>query len=111
MDPTTILLIDDHQMIREGLKSILEGDNNYHVVGEAGNGEAGIRFLRKQNVDIVITDINMPVMDGVGFMSAVRKEFPGPDRYRINNDGRKPTYQTNAKGGSQWLSIKELRYK
>ncbi len=76
MEPTTLLLIDDHQMVREGLKSIIEGDNKYQVVGEAGNGEAGICFLRKQKVDVVITDINMPIMDGVGFMTAIRKEFP-----------------------------------
>lgn len=76
MEPTTLLLIDDHQMVREGLKSIIEGDDKYLVVGEASNGEGGICFLRKQNVDIVITDVNMPVMDGVGFMTAVRKEFP-----------------------------------
>jgi DNA-binding NarL/FixJ family response regulator len=76
MKPTTLLLIDDHQMVREGLKSIFEGDGSFQVVGEAGNGEAGICFLRKQQVDVVLTDINMPHMDGVGFMTAVRKEFP-----------------------------------
>lgn len=76
MNPTTLLLIDDHQMVREGLKSIFDGDNEFEVIGEAAHGEAGLQFLRKQPVDVVITDINMPIMDGVNFMSNVRKEFP-----------------------------------
>jgi DNA-binding NarL/FixJ family response regulator len=60
-----ILIADDHQMFIDGLKSLLEGCEDICVVGEASNGQQVVEVCDRQTVDIVLMDINMPVMDGI----------------------------------------------
>ena len=76
MKSISLLLIDDHQMVREGLRSIFDDDDRYSVAGEANNGIEALNFLKRNKVDVVLTDISMPAMDGVTFMKAVKKELP-----------------------------------
>ncbi len=74
MGTITLLLIDDHQMVREGLKSIFDNDPTFKVIGEGSNGVEGLNFLKNNDVDVILTDINMPVMDGVEFVKALKKK-------------------------------------
>jgi DNA-binding NarL/FixJ family response regulator len=60
-----ILIADDHQMFIDGLRSLLEGSQDISVVGEAANGQEALDLCGEKEVDIVIMDINMPVMDGI----------------------------------------------
>jgi len=60
-----ILLADDHRIVIDGLKLILGNRETFEVVGEVGNGQEVLDFLENQRVDIVVLDINMPVMDGI----------------------------------------------
>jgi DNA-binding NarL/FixJ family response regulator len=60
-----ILIADDHQMFIDGLKSLLEGCEDICVVGEASNGQQVVELCDHHAVDIVLMDINMPVMDGI----------------------------------------------
>src|SRR5690625_1911957 len=60
-----ILLAEDQVMVREGLKLMIETDDEMKVVGEANNGKEAIDLCEKQFFDIVILDIRMPVMDGI----------------------------------------------
>jgi YesN/AraC family two-component response regulator len=76
MKTIKLFLIEDHQMVREGLKLIFDRDDNFSVVGEAQNGVEGLKLLSKHGVDVVLTDINMPVMDGVQFMKELRIKRP-----------------------------------
>jgi DNA-binding NarL/FixJ family response regulator len=62
---TRVLIADDHQMFVDGLKSLLEDEKELCVVGEAKNGVEVLEFCDREAVDIVIMDINMPVMDGI----------------------------------------------
>lgn len=62
---TRVLIADDHQMFVDGLKSLLEDEKELSVVGEAKNGVEVLEFCDREPVDIVIMDINMPVMDGI----------------------------------------------
>lgn len=74
-DPLSILVVDDEQAIRELLGWML-GDAG-HVVYEAANGAEALKFLRgEKSVDIVLSDINMPEMDGVELCKLVRVEWP-----------------------------------
>lgn len=77
MDKINILLVDDHNMVREGLKSIFENDENYCVKAEAINGVEALNILRETQVDIVLTDISMPQMDGVELTRNIKKDNPG----------------------------------
>lgn len=70
-----VLLVDDHAMIREGIKRLLEFNGTMKVVGEAGNGEEALEFLEKETTDIVLLDINMPKMNGIDCLTRIRKDY------------------------------------
>lgn len=67
-----IVIADDHSMIREGLKQLLELDGDIQVVGEAGNGEECLEVIEKVKPDVVLLDINMPVMNGLKMLEVLR---------------------------------------
>jgi PAS domain S-box-containing protein len=73
--PITVLIADDHQMMREGLRSLLERQN-FEIVGEARDGEEAMRIARETTPDVVIMDIEMPVMDGVEATRQINAELP-----------------------------------
>lgn len=66
-----ILLVDDQHIIRQGLRSMLESNEDMQVVGEAENGQRALEEIAKLHPDIVLMDIRMPVMDGVAATKAI----------------------------------------
>jgi DNA-binding NarL/FixJ family response regulator len=68
-----ILLTDDHPIVRNGLKQILETDPKFIVAREAGNGEAALEILLQEKMDIVVVDIDMPKMNGLELVSQILK--------------------------------------
>ena len=68
-----IVIADDHSMIREGLKQLLELDDDIVVVGEAGNGEECLKLIDQLHPDVVLLDINMPVMNGLKMLEVLRE--------------------------------------
>lgn len=71
-----ILLVDDHAVVRQGLRMFLGMDPELEVVGEAENGEEAIRLTKELNPDVILMDLIMPVMDGVTAILRLRREFP-----------------------------------
>lgn len=70
-----ILLVDDEPFIVQGLKAMLEqGNQNCEIVGEASNGKEALDFLKQRDVDLVIADIQMPVMSGLELLETIRRE-------------------------------------
>lgn len=59
------IIVDDHEMFRNGLKSLLEQENLAQIIGEASNGEEFLRIIEKLTPDLVLMDIDMPVMNGI----------------------------------------------
>ena len=76
MDIIRIFLVEDHQIVRAGLRRMLELEPDLQVVGEASNGEEALEQLEQLTPDIVITDIQMPRMDGIEFTRRVKQEWP-----------------------------------
>lgn len=70
----SIVIADDHAMVREGLKCLLELDNLYEVVGVASDGYECLDVINKTNPDIIILDINMPKLDGLQTLKIMRQE-------------------------------------
>lgn len=60
-----VLLVDDHAMVRQGLRSVLDSYEDLDVIGEAGDGEAAISLAATLQPDVVVMDINMPRVDGI----------------------------------------------
>lgn len=71
-----VLLADDHQIIIDGLRFILDQEETVEVVGEASDGREVLDKLKNREVDIVILDINMPVLDGIDTMIRIRESHP-----------------------------------
>jgi DNA-binding NarL/FixJ family response regulator len=71
-----IIIADDHELLRKGFRSMLEMDAELEVIGEASNGEELLSLVAQQAPDIVITDIQMPVMDGIEAARQLKKSFP-----------------------------------
>lgn len=73
---TTVLLADDHAVVRDGLRAVLEGSQDMHVVGVAGNGRDAVSEAQRLHPDIVIMDIAMPELDGVEATRRIAEKCP-----------------------------------
>jgi NarL family two-component system response regulator LiaR len=73
---TRILIVDDHSVVRQGLKMFLGRDPDLEVVGEATNGVEALRAARQLKPDVVLMDLLMPIMDGIAATKALRQELP-----------------------------------
>ncbi len=82
-----ILVIDDDDQIRELIREVLERGG--HIVFEADNGNAGIRMVRDETVDVVVTDIIMPDKDGLETITELRKFHPDIGIVAISGGGRR----------------------
>ena len=71
-----IVLADDHEIVRDGLKTLLEKERDFEVVGMAGDGQETIRMLSETEADIAVMDINMPNLSGVEATKQIQSEFP-----------------------------------
>lgn len=71
-----ILTVDDHQLLREGIGAVLDGQTDMTLVGQAGNGLEAIESYRRLRPDVTLMDLRMPDMSGIEAISAIRTEFP-----------------------------------
>ncbi|MBB6461478.1 response regulator [Flammeovirga kamogawensis] len=77
MEQIKLFLVDDHKMIREGLKNFLLEDDLFKIVGEAANGKECLALLEQNHeIDILLTDMNMPEMDGLELVQIVKEKYP-----------------------------------
>jgi DNA-binding NarL/FixJ family response regulator len=71
-----VLIVDDHQMFIDGLKSLLRKQDVFIVTAEALNGLDALKIINEQHIDIVISDISMPVMSGIELTKKIKEKYP-----------------------------------
>jgi two-component system, NarL family, response regulator LiaR len=73
----TILIADDHPLVREALRNLVDTQQDMTVIGEASNGEEAVKLAKALMPDVIIMDIGMPVMNGLEATRIIKKECPG----------------------------------
>lgn len=76
MNPTRILLVDDHALVRAGIRALISMIEGVEVVGEAGSGDEALSLTETLQPDLVLLDITMPGMNGLAALSEIKSRFP-----------------------------------
>jgi two-component system response regulator DevR len=76
MNPIRVVLVDDHHIVRQGLRSILDPDPRFEVVGEAANGAEALSLVAEQQPDIVLLDLHLPSMGGIELCQRIVQANP-----------------------------------
>lgn len=74
--PIRVLVIDDHPLLRDGIVAMISNQTDITIAAEAANGREGVEKFRSQRPDVTLMDLQMPEMDGVDTIVAIRGEFP-----------------------------------
>ena len=99
-----VLITDDHALVRDGLKVILGLSNDIEIAGEMKNGKEAFEFFSESTADVVLMDINMPVMNGVEATRAIHEKYPDVKILALSMHNS-PEYfsQMSAAGASGYL--------
>src|SRR5207248_2039273 len=75
--PAQLVIADDHELARAGLRTMLTGQRGLELVGEAANGREALDLCRRLQPDLALIDVRMPEMDGLAATRAIKQECPG----------------------------------
>ena len=73
MQQVEVVIVDDHVMVREGIKQLLEMDGDIRVIGEASDGEEGLKVVEATDPDVLLLDVNMPKMNGLEVLQKIKE--------------------------------------
>ena len=73
---TDLLIVDDHEIVRAGIKRLFENTPNLNIVADLGSGEEAYQFLQKNTVDLIIMDVSMPGKGGIEATNQIKKRYP-----------------------------------
>lgn len=104
--PLGLLLVDDHALIREGLRVVLESNGEMKVVGEAASGLAAIEEFRKVRPDVTLLDIAMPGMDGLAACRRILAEHPDARILILTVHGEEQFFFEALRAGAQGYVLK-----
>ncbi len=109
--PIRILVVDDHQLIRVGIATLLLPESDMKLVGEASNGREAIAKFRECDPDVTLMDLQMPEMSGFDAILAIRDEFPGARIIVLTTYAGDVQAHRAIKAGAQGYLLKNLMHK
>ena len=104
---TTILIADDHSLMRVGIRSMLESEGSFRVIGECGNGEEAVRAVQDLNPDVIIMDLMMPMMNGADATAAILEKKPDTKIIVLTSFGTSAEMAKAIKAGAVGALLKE----
>ncbi|MCF6093398.1 response regulator transcription factor [Microaerobacter geothermalis] len=104
----TILLVDDHQLFREGIKRILNMEADFSVVGEAGDGETACQLAQVLQPDVILMDVNMPHMNGVEATEIIHQYTPESKVIILSIHDDEGYVQKTLRSGASGYLLKEM---
>jgi DNA-binding NarL/FixJ family response regulator len=102
-----IIIVDDHKLFRSGLKYILEESGLYQVLAEASNGEEFLDLLKNVSPDLIVLDINMPVMNGIEAAKKAISMYPGLPILILSMHSESEYYTTLLEAGVRGFVLKD----
>lgn len=102
-----VLLVDDHAMVRQGLRTVLDGYADMEVVGEAANGEEAVALAETLDPAVVVMDINMPHMNGIEATAAIKERSPDTIVIGLSVNAQGDNQQAMTAAGASMLLTKE----
>lgn len=103
-----VCLIDDQTLVRQGIKSLLELTDDIIVVGEASDGQAGLELIERVAPDVVLLDIRMPVLDGIGVLKALQKASCHPPTLILTTFDDDALVLEGLKAGAKGYLLKDV---
>ena len=107
MEKTRIIITDDHQLFRNGLKILLNAFSDFEVTGEASNGYEFLNLIRESPADVALMDINMPEMDGIEATRKALKICPAIDIIALSMYGEEEYYYKMVDAGAKGFILKD----
>ena len=105
-----IILADDHKILREGLKSLIEKDPAFKVTGQAKNGEELLTLLKTNRSDLIVLDLSMPQLDGIATLKEIRRTFPKIKILILTMQKDQEHFKHAMAGGASGYILKEDAY-
>lgn len=105
--PLNILLVDDHEIMRQGLRMLLEKQSDMEVVGEANNGEKAVRLADELSPDVIVMDVNMPGLDGANATRQIKIRHPDMKVVALSMHSKKGFVVEMLKAGASAYVLKE----
>src|SRR5688500_16267014 len=107
MEKIKIILVDDHQMFREGLKFVLKQIAEFDIIGEASNGQEYLKLLEQAKPDVVLMNIGMPVMDGIEATEKTSESYRAINVIALSMFSDQEYYHKMVAAGVKGFLIKE----
>jgi DNA-binding NarL/FixJ family response regulator len=107
--PTKVLLVDDHDLFRHGVRAAIERDGDLQVVGEAANGREAMTKTRELHPDLILLDINMPGHSGLESIGAIKREYPEARVIMLTVSSDEASLLDAIKGGAEGFLSKGVR--
>jgi CheY-like chemotaxis protein len=103
----TVLLVDDHAMVRQGLRTVMEAFPNIEIVGEASNGNEAVTLVERSRPAVVLMDINMPKLNGIEATARIKTEHPNVAIIGLSVNADSANQEAMKKAGATMLLPKE----
>ncbi|HKI70923.1 MAG TPA: response regulator transcription factor, partial [Verrucomicrobiae bacterium] len=107
MQKITVILADDHTVVRQGLRALLDAEEDMQVVGEADNGRQAVQIAQRLRPDVVVMDIGMPSLNGLEATRQITKESPGSKVLILSSYSDEEYVQQLTEAGATGYLIKQ----